>query len=93
MDGAARFPRPIPLFPWALVGLTTVPMAAFGPFADLWIWPPVLVGDADYYAAAIPTASTGNVQPLLVAVLVTTYLLVGIDQRAERRARTGSVSP
>jgi Glycosyltransferase family 87 len=42
------------ILPWGLMAVLTVPLGIVGLFARLWIWPPVLVGDADYYAAAIP---------------------------------------
>jgi alpha-1,2-mannosyltransferase len=50
--------RGIPIFPWGLLGVLTVPMGALGLFAYVWIWPPILVGDADYYASALPALLT-----------------------------------
>ena len=44
----------LPIFPWGLMALVTVPLGILGLFTYVWIWPPILVGDADYYAAAIP---------------------------------------
>ena len=44
----------LPLFPWGLLGIVTIPLGILAVIAYCRIFPPILLGDVDYYAAALP---------------------------------------
>jgi hypothetical protein len=47
-------PSPLPLWPWGLVGLITVPLAVGGLLTLARVSPFIPFGDADWYATAVP---------------------------------------
>jgi hypothetical protein len=49
----------VPALPWGLLGVATVPLGILAVVTYLRIHPPVLFGDASYYASALP-ALTGD---------------------------------
>jgi hypothetical protein len=49
----------LPVFPWGLLGLITVPLGILAVITYLRIFPAILFSDANYYASALP-ALTGD---------------------------------
>ena len=53
MDSARRG-EAIPLLPWGLIGVVTVPLSILAVVTYCRIFPPILFGDVAYYSAALP---------------------------------------
>jgi Glycosyltransferase family 87 len=63
----------MPVFPWGLLGLVTVPLGILAVVTYFRIFPPIFFGDAEYYATALP-ALTGNA-PLYSAASLQPHVL------------------
>ena len=63
----------LPVFPWGLVGLVTVPLGILAVITYCRIFPPILFSDAAYYASALP-ALTGDA-PLYSAASMQPHVL------------------
>jgi hypothetical protein len=48
----------VPLFPWGLLGAVTIPLGILAVITHCRIFPPILFGDAAYYASALPALTS-----------------------------------
>jgi hypothetical protein len=48
----------LPLLPWGLLGLVTVPLAIVALITYCRVFPPIIFGDVGYYAAALPALTS-----------------------------------
>jgi hypothetical protein len=63
----------LPVFPWGLLGVVTVPLGILAVITYCRIFPPILFSDANYYASALP-ALTGDA-PLYSAASMQAHVL------------------
>ena len=85
----------MPLLPIGLLGVVTVPLGILAVVVYFRLFPPILFGDADYYASALP-ALVGDAplyDPRLFAPHVLPLLPFGITPRRPPSSRFLCCSP